>query len=55
MTILQALADERKMLQAEYDADSLEIKRIIEHRFEKWLALERIKREMRAIGKDLEP
>lgn len=50
MTKIQALADERRTLEREYAADSLEIQRLIAHRFEKWQALQKIEREMKAIG-----
>lgn len=55
MTILQALADERKTLESEMQADTLEIRRLIGHRFDKWLALQKVEREMLTIARRSEP
>lgn len=50
MTLLEALADERKLLEREMRDYSAEIKSLIDRRFEKWLALQKVEREMIAIG-----
>lgn len=46
MTLLEALADERKMLEDEIQADNLEIRSRIDHRAEKIAAKQRIEKEM---------
>lgn len=46
MTLLEALADERKMLEREIEADSVEIRRLIDHRMEKQVALRQVEKQM---------
>lgn len=55
MTLLEALADERKMLEREMRDYSAEIKSLIERRFDKWLALQKVEREMLTIARRSEP
>lgn len=55
MTLLEALADERKLLEREMRDYSAEIKSLIERRFDKWLALQKVERELKMFGERNEP
>jgi len=52
---LEALADVRKLLEGEMREYSAEIKSLIERRFEKWQALQKVERELKIFGERNEP